>query len=231
MILLMKQIKNLKALTQENGNTHSISATATTEDYTVCALQGHTSWYDEDVMTDPTYIDTLVRGVADVMTNQNTADIFGEMAKATLSVDFVAGTSTWFDTIVDAIYTYPYEDKSGLYIVVPTALIPAIIKDAGTKLQYVEDFYRTGAVGAIAGVPLYSTKAIPYDVSTLTDGDFIGFVGKRDAITNFMKKGLETETLRTPDTRKNDYWARKYNVVALTDATKVVGIAYDDGQE
>ena len=51
------------------------------------------------------------------------------------------------------------------------------------------------------------------------------YIATREAVTNFIKKGAEVEYKRDPDKRFNQYWLRKTQVIALTDATKVVELS------
>ena len=81
------------------------------------------------------------------------------------------------------------------------------------NLKYVEDFARRGYVGTVAGVPVYVSKAI-------TKGT--AFMATREAITAFVKKGVEVEQEREPNTRKTTIYGRKVMVIALTDDTKAI---------
>jgi hypothetical protein len=84
------------------------------------------------------------------------------------------------------------------------------------QLKYVEDFVRKGYVGHLAGVPIFVSKAV-------ADGK--AYLASKDAITCFMKKGVEVEQERDANTRKNDIYGRNVKVIALTDATKVFKLA------
>ena len=83
------------------------------------------------------------------------------------------------------------------------------------ELKYVEAFARTGYVGTVAGVNLYTKK-------DAVSGTII--VATREAVTIFNKKGVEIEQERDADHRKNSIWSRKYYLAALTDETKAVKI-------
>jgi hypothetical protein len=50
------------------------------------------------------------------------------------------------------------------------------------------------------------------------------YLATKEAVTAFIKKDTETEYEREAGIRKNTYYVRKFAVVALTDATKVVKI-------
>ena len=91
----------------------------------------------------------------------------------------------------------------------------ALRKALKDDLKYVESFVRTGYLGTVAGVNLYSKK-------DATLGTVLG--GTRGAVTVFNKKGTEVEQERDADHRKNDIFSRKYYIVALTDETKAVKI-------
>ena len=78
-----------------------------------------------------------------------------------------------------------------------------------------EAYARTGYIGTVAGVNLYTKKDA--DKGTI-------IVATKEAVTLFNKKGTEVEQERDPDTRENSIWSRKYYLVALTDATKAVKI-------
>ena len=87
-------------------------------------------------------------------------------------------------------------------------------------LKYVEAFSRSGYIGTVAGVNVYTTKRA-------TDGKII--VATRDAVKLFLKDGTEVEqssifnrSAADANTRTNTVYTRKYFVAALVDDTKVV---------
>ena len=89
----------------------------------------------------------------------------------------------------------------------------AIRKSLKDDLKYVEAFARNGYVGTVAGINLYGK-------ADATEGTII--VATKEAVTLFIKKGVETEQEREGNTRLNSIFNRKYYIAALTDATKVV---------
>ena len=97
------------------------------------------------------------------------------------------------------------------------AKVRKALKDS---LQYVEAFAKTGYVGTVGGVNLY-TKA------DATEGEII--IGTKEAVTLFVKKGTEIEQpprdASDANVRKNTILSRKYYLAALTDATKAVKIS------
>lgn len=88
-----------------------------------------------------------------------------------------------------------------------------IRKNLGEDLKYSEGFARTGYIGTICGVPVIVSKAVPAGEA---------YLATKDAVTCFVKKGSEIEQDRDANTRKNDVYARKVMVIALTDATRVI---------
>ena len=56
-------------LERGEGNTNFIDAEYTEEEYRVSRSQGQARWYDDDAMTDPTLIDTKVKGLSEAMVN------------------------------------------------------------------------------------------------------------------------------------------------------------------
>ena len=201
---------NVEDLAQGVGNSGNIEVSFTSADYDVQVTQGRFVYYDEEAMKDPMVIDTGLQGISAKMANDLTAKAIGEFAKGTLGISGV----TWdFDDFVDAIAKFPYEDESGLFILINPAQLAAVRKALADALSYSEGFVRTGYIGHVCGVPVIVSKAVP---------DGYGFLATREAVTCFIKKGVEIEQDRDPNTRKNEVFGRKVMVVALTDATKVV---------
>ena len=82
-----------------------------------------------------------------------------------------------------------------------------------SALQYVEAFAKNGYVGTVAGVNIYTKK-------DATSGSI--YMGTKEAVTLFNKKGVEIEQERDANTRENRIFSRKYYLAALTNETKVV---------
>lgn len=203
------------------GNTKNIEVSYTPEQYTIQLAQNRFPYYDEEVMVDPMVVPVGLRHMATDMFNTVQADIFAEFNKATLTVH-TGGTNKpiTFDSFVDAVALLNLENIEGVEIfafVNPTEManLRKTLKD---DLQYVEAFVRSGYVGTVAGVNIYTKK-------NANTGEIV--VGMRDAVTLFNKKGVEVEQERDANTRLNEIYSRKYYLAALTDATKVVKIIRD----
>ena len=92
------------------------------------------------------------------------------------------------------------------------AKIRKALKD---DLKYIEAFSKSGYVGTVAGINLYTKKnAVENTV----------IIGTKEAVTLFNKKGTEVEQERDGNTRQNTVYSRKYYLAALTDETKAVKI-------
>lgn len=87
-------------------------------------------------------------------------------------------------------------------------------KDEDYKSAMMGQVIYNGQVGTICGIPVIATKA-------LTDS---AFVMTKEAVKLFIKKDVEVEPDRNPDTRKNSVYMRATYLVALADATKICSI-------
>ena len=89
-------------------------------------------------------------------------------------------------------------------------------------LKYVESFARSGYVGTVAGVNLYTKQ-------DAVEGTVV--IATKEAVTLFNKLGVEVEQITkdkrsetAANIRENTIFSRKYYLAALTDATKAVKI-------
>lgn len=197
-------------LAMGEGNTQNIEVTYADVDYTIQLAQNRFPYYDEEQMRDPLVIQTGLRHMTTDMVNTLQADIYGEFKKATLAV---TGATFGFDNFVDAVALMGMENPENVEIFAfchpkDMAGIRKVLKD---DLKYVEAYARSGYVGTVAGVNLYSK-------ADATEGEIYG--GTKEAVTLFNKKGTEVEQKREPNTRLNEIFSRKYYLAALTDATK-----------
>ena len=204
----------VEKLAKGSKNTQRGAITYESTPYTVKVAQQVFDYYDEEFMQDPNVLDYGLEGAAQVMVNDMTADFFTEIAKATLSQTYTSGQFS-YDVVVDAISKMNIEDESGLFLLVGTDLKAAIRKDADFKAKELGKVIADGAIGTLCGVPVIHSKAVPADTA---------YLATREAVTLFTKKDNEVEQERDGEERKNTVIMRKVNLVALTDATKVVKI-------
>jgi len=200
------------------GNTLDIEVRHTQKEYTIQLAQNRFPYYDEEVMKDPTVVDVGLRHMATDMFNTIQADIFAEFNKATLAIyTGAANKPIGFDSFVDAVALLELENIEDVEIFafvnpIEMANLRKTLKD---DLKYVEAFVRSGYVGTVAGVNIYTKR----DAET---GTIV--LGTKEAVTLFNKKGVEVEQKRDPNIRLNEIYSRKYYLAALTDATKAVKI-------
>lgn len=207
-------------VTMGNGNTKSIEVSYTDVEYEILLAQNRFEYFDEQAMTDPMLMETGVRHMAVDMFNTVNADVFAEFNKATLTV---AGVTLFdFNAFVDAAALLNVENLEGteIFAFVAPADMAGVRKALKDDLKYVESFSRTGYVGTVAGINLYTKK-------DAVAGTIVG--GTREAVTLFNKKGTEVEqpprSADDANIRKNTIISRKYYLAALTDATKAFKIS------
>ena len=201
-------------LTVGQGNSKAIEVSYIPVEYEIALAQNDFKYYDEHAMQDPNLVPVGMKHAGTDIYNTVQADIYGEFAKTGLTVP---ATAPNFDAFVDAVAALNIENDEGVSIfglVCPEdkAAVRKALKD---DLKYIEAFARTGYIGTVAGVNLY-TKA------DATKGEIV--VATKEAVTIFNKKGIESEQKRDPNTRQNDVFTRKYYVVALTNEAKAVKI-------
>lgn len=211
------------------GNTKSIEVTYSPKEYKIQLAQNRFEYYDEQAMTDPMLVPVGIRHMATDMFNTVNADVFAEFNKATLTV---TGTAYDFGVFADAVAKLNIEETDNdpavvaprCFAFVNAADMAAIRKALKDELKYVESFARTGYVGTVAGVNLYTKK----DAVTGTC-----IVATKEAVTLFNKRGVEVEQpardSEDANVRKNTIISRKYYLAALTDETKVCKITIGTG--
>ena len=197
-------------LAMGDGNTKNIEVTYSEQPYTIQLAQNRFPYYDEELMKDPMVIQTGLRHMTTDMVNTLQDDIYAEFAKAT---QVVTGATFAFGDFVDAAAKLNSEDVENLelFAFVSPDDMATIRKNLKDELKYVEAYVRSGYVGTVAGINLYTKQ-------NATKGTILG--GTREAVTLFNKKGTEVEQERDANTRLNEIYSRKYYVAAMTDATK-----------
>ena len=200
------------------GNTEKIQVSYAPKEYKIQLAQNRFPYYDEEVMKDPMVVQVGLRHMATDMFNTVQADIFAEFKNATHAV-YTGGTNKPidFDSFVDAVALLELENIEDveIFAFVNPAEMANLRKALKDSLQYVEAFVRSGYVGTVAGVNIYTKKDA--DTGTI-------ILGTKEAVTLFNKRGVEVEQKRDPNTRLNEIYSRKYYLAALTDDTKVVKI-------
>lgn len=203
------------------GNNKSINVSYTQKEYTIKLAQNRFEWYDEQAMTDPMLIPTGTGRMASDMFNHVNADIYGEYEKAQLILPVSLFDFAAFADAEAMLNVEDLEDRTIFAFVCPDDLA-AIRKALKDDLKYVEAFSARGYIGSVAGCNLYVKR-------DATPG--IVYMATREAVTIFTKAGTEVEqsvgqgrSAADANIRLNTMFARKYYVVALTNATKCVAI-------
>lgn len=215
----MKRIVNVYSATDGTeklakgaGNTKSIAVSHESKEYEILLAQNRFDYYDEEAMTDPNVVPVGMKHAGTDLFNTANADVYAEYKKATLST---SPTAFDFAAFVDAQAKLGIENLEGvtMFGFVHPDDMAAVRKALKEDLKYVEAFARNGYVGTVAGINLY-TKA------DATAGTII--IATKEAVTLFVKTGVETEQERDGNTRQNSIFNRKYYLAALTNATKAV---------
>nr|DAN24922.1 MAG TPA: major capsid protein [Caudoviricetes sp.] len=209
-----------ETLAMGNGNTKSIEVSYAKREYEILLAQNRFKYFDEQEMTDPMLVPVGVRHMGTDLFNYVNKSIYTEFKKANMAV---AAEKLNFAAFADAVaslnieYTDNEAEKvaSLAFAFVSPADVAELRKNLAEDLKYVEAFVRTGYVGTVAGVNIFTKKDA--DKGTV-------IVATSKAVTLFNKKGVEVEQDRNKDIRENTIWSRKYYLAALTDATKVVKV-------
>ncbi len=193
------------------GNTKDIEVSYETKEYKIELLQNRFPYFDEEAMNDPLVIEKGLNHMSVDMFNTANGKAMAEFNKASISVPVTAFD---FAAFVDGAAMLPFEGED-----VPTfALchkndVKEIRKNLKDSLQYVEAYVRTGYIGTVNGVSVYTSNEA-------TEGTII--LATKKAVTYFSKKGTEVEQERDANIRKNTVYSRKYGIFAFTDATQAV---------
>jgi hypothetical protein len=215
----MKRIINVYSATDGTeklakgaGNSKSISVSFVPKEYEILLAQNRFDYYDEEAMTDPNIVPVGMKHAGTDLFNTANADIYAEYAKASLET---APSAFDFAAFVDASAKLGLENIEDvqLFGFVNPADMGAIRKALKDDLKYVSEFAKNGYVGTVAGINLYGK-------ADATEGTIV--IATKDAVTLFVKTGVETEQERDGNTRQNSIFNRKYYLAALTDATKAV---------
>jgi hypothetical protein len=194
------------------GNSKSISVSFIPKEYEILLAQNRFDYYDEEAMTDPNVVPVGMKHAGTDLFNTANADIYAEYKKATLET---APTAFDFAAFVDASAKLGIENIEDvqLFGFVNPADMGAVRKALKDDLKYVEAYARSGYVGTVAGINLYGK-------ADADEGTIV--IATKEAVTLFVKTGVETEQERDSNTRQNSIFNRKYYLAALTDATKAV---------
>lgn len=196
------------------GNTKSIEVNLTDAEYEIALAQNRFKYYDEQAMKDDNLVPVGMKHAGTDLYNTMNADIFAEFNKTGIEVPVSA---LGFDAFVDASAKLNLENLEGvtIFAFVCPKDVAKLRKALKEDLKYVEAFAKTGYIGTVAGINVYTKQ-------DAVEGEVI--VGTKEAVTIFNKRGVEVEQERDANTRENSIFSRKYYIVALTDESKAVKI-------
>lgn len=206
---------DVEEVAEGKGNTGDITMSYTSKNYDVKTTQGRFTYTDEDLMADPFMVQSGIEALSKEMVNSYNAKAIAALDGATLKTTYTSTPS--FDTICDAIALLNVEDvdETGFIALVNPKMKGALRKSLQDNLKYVEDNVRTGYIGTVCGVPVYTSKLVADDTI---------YIFSKEAVTAFVKKSSEVAQDRDENTRTNYVYARTVNVIALTREDKVVKI-------
>lgn len=205
---------DIEELAMGEGNSTVMGSDFRLAEYEVKTYQGKGEYFDEQLMNDPKAIDTLVNYMSTAMVNDVSKKVPAELAK---TIYKLYGQTFNFDCVADAISLLPEEltEDEGLFILIARKDKALWRKNLKDDLKYVEDFVRRGYIGHVCGVPCFYSDAVPQGKA---------FLGTSEAVTVFVKKGVEIEPERDAEHRKNKLFIRKVALVALTNSKKMIEI-------
>jgi hypothetical protein len=145
------------------------------------------------------------------MFNTANAKAMAEFNKASIEIPVTAFD---FNAFVDGAAAPPFEgEEVSVFALVHKNDVKEIRKNLKDSLQYVEAYVRTGYIGTVNGVSIYTSNEA-------TEGSPV--LATKKAVTYFSKKGTEVAQDREENIRKNTVYSRKYGIFAFTDATQAV---------
>lgn len=194
-------------------NTTRGAVSYTPKQYEVEVSQQVFDYYDEEFMQDPKVVEMGMNGAAALMVNDMNEKYFAELKKASLSHKVTGAFN--YDAVVDAIQLMNLEDEAGLFLIIGNDLKAEVRKDEDFKAARQGEMLFNGQIGNICGVPVLVSKLVPANTA---------YLATKEAVTLYTKKDSEVEQERQGEIRQNTVIMRKVNLVALTDATKVVKI-------
>lgn len=194
-------------------NTHSIEIGFVSNDYEVKTTQGRFSYRDEEAVKDSFAVESGIKGLAEAMVNDFTTKAIKEWEGCSYQQAYSG--SIGFNDVVDALAqldSHNLEGEVQYALIISIGAQASFRKNLKDDLKYVEAFVRTGYIGSVCGIPVYTCKALP-------SGE--AYIVSKEAVRLFLQPSTEIEQDRVAGTRTNIVYARKLAVVALVDDTKV----------
>ena len=200
------------------GNTKDIEVSYEPKEYVIETLQNRFPWYDEEENRDPLIVEKGIAHAAVDIFNTSNRKAMAEFHKATLKA-YVPKYD--FDAFVDGVALFDNEGEAlPVFALVHKDNVAELRKNLKDDLKYLTDFVRTGYIGTVNGVNIYTSKLATKDEIVLAT---------KKAVKYFNKKGVEIElytkgnrSSEDANIRKNTMISRKYGIFAFADATQAV---------
>ena len=215
---------NVKEVGMGEGNEDSGVVKLEAINHEVKVFQQHFKYQDEEIMRDPRVLEVAIKGMAESMVNHLNKQFFDAIA----SLDSLEEEGAMvqevskigYEEVVDGLARFANvkaanEDEAGLFLLISHTDRAELRKDPDFVSAQLGKILFDGQIGSIAGVPVIVSRKVPAGEAYLMT---------KEAVTCFVKKSSEVEQDREPNTRTNHIYGRKVNLVALTDATKIVKI-------
>ena len=212
--------EGLKEVAMGQGNEQSGKVELKAVNYEVKVYQQHFEYMDEEVWRDPRVLEVAIKGMAENMVNHLNGQFFDAIDSELVPVHNETAEPFSYELVVDALAGFAsakaaHEDEAGLFILVHHKHRAEIRKNADFVHAQLGKILFDGQIGSIAGIPIVVSRLVPEDGA---------FLMTKEAVTCFVKKSSEVEQEREANTRTNHVYGRKVNLVAVTDATKIVKI-------
>jgi len=205
------------AMGQGNSEDAAGLVSLTKKEYEVKVQQQPFHYFDEQAMIDPLAVQCAIEKAAVEMKNHfnkkffNCIEEVGEDEKIVIEAQ-LDGALTYND-VVDALALLNMEMEEGLFLLVGDDMKTDIRKDEDYKAARQGELLFSGQVGQVAGLPVVHSRMIAAGHAYIMD---------RNAVTCFIKKEVEVEQERDANCRRNDVYLRVVNVMAITDATRII---------
>lgn len=206
-------------LQKGEGNDNLIESSYIEELYRVGCTQSRGLVNDEDSLTDPAIVESVLQGISESMVDSLNNDTINELKKMEQKIPFdptQTGANYLFGKIAKAVATIKkgldnFGDQQQISIYISPNMEEYFRNQMLDNLKYTEMFMRTGAVGGVCGVPVYVDPIFPDNCIIIEDPR---------AVKNFNKRSVEMEQRREQNERATYFFARYYNVIALVENAK-----------
>lgn len=207
----------VEELAMGQGNSEEGLVSLTKKEYEAKVQQQHFNYFDEQAMIDPLAVQCAIEKAAVEMKNHFNKKFFdcieeeGQSDKIVVEAQ-LDGALTYND-VVDALALLNMEMEEGLFLLVGDDMKTDIRKDEDYKAARQGELLFNGQVGNVAGLPVVHSRMIK-------DGH--AYIMDKNAVTCFIKKEAEVEQERDANKRQNKVYLRVVNVMAITDATRII---------